>query len=100
MEVLVGASDEQETARLEWFLSGFERIAIDDTVGQLAVKIRREHRILLPDAIIWASAHSIGGMLVTRNTKDFPRSDPGVRVPYSVLCPGRIGPIPNRSAGP
>ena len=85
MEVLIGASDEQETARLERFLSGFERIAIDGTVSQRATRIRREHRILLPNAIIWASAHSIGGMLVTRNTKDFSRRDPGVRVPYSIL---------------
>ena len=84
MEVLVGASDEREAARLKWFLSGFERIAIDDAVSELAVAIRREHRIRLPDAIVWASARSIGGLLVTRNTKDFPRGDPGVRVPYSL----------------
>ena len=84
METLVGASDEQESARLKWFLSGFERIAIDDTVSELAVAIRREHRIRLPDAIVWASVRSIGGILITRNTKDFPRDDLGVGVPYSL----------------
>ena len=84
MEILVGASDERESARLKWFLSGFPRIAIDDAVSELAVAIRREFRIRLPDAIVWASARRIGGVLVTRNTKDFPRDDPGVRVPYSL----------------
>ena len=84
MEVMVGASDDREIARLRWFLSGFGRVAIDDRVSELAVTIRREHRIRLPDAIIWASARSIGGLLVTRNTKDFPADDPGVRVPYSI----------------
>ncbi len=84
MEVMVGASDEREMARLRWFLSGFGRVAIDDRVSELAVGIRRERRIRLPDAIIWASARSIGGLLVTRNTKDFPADAPGVRVPYSI----------------
>ena len=92
MEVMVGAADDREMARLRWFLSGFERVAIDDRVSELAVAIRREHRIRLPDAIIWASARSIGGLLVTRNTRDFPSGDPGVRVPYSIEGSGKPGP--------
>ncbi|MCY4025312.1 MAG: type II toxin-antitoxin system VapC family toxin [Acidobacteria bacterium] len=88
MEVLVGASDEGEMARLRWFLSGFGRVAIDDRVSELAVAIRREHRIRLPDAIIWASARSIGGLLVTRNTRDFPADAPDIRVPYSISARG------------
>ncbi len=84
MEAMVGVADEREATHLRWFLSGFTRVAIDDEVSELAVAIRREHRIRLPDAIIWASARCIGGVLVTRNTKDFPADDPGVRVPYSV----------------
>ena len=95
MEVMVGASDEREMARLRWFLSGFGRVAIDDRVSELAVGIRRERRIRLPDAIIWASARSIGGLLVTRNTKDFPTGAPGVRVPYSI---GDGGGDPGRGA--
>ena len=88
MEVLVGAADELETERLRWFLSGFRRIPIDDAVAELAVGIRRTHRMRLPDAIIWASARSVGGLLVTRNTRDFPSDDPGVRVPYSISGDG------------
>ena len=71
MEVLAGASDDRETARLKSFLSSFELVAIDAEVSELAVAIRHRHRIRLPDAIIWASARSIGAVLVTRNTKDF-----------------------------
>ncbi len=89
MEVMVGAADDRETARLRWFLSGFERVPIDDDVSERAVTIRRERRIRLPDAIIWASARRIGGVLVTRNTRDFPADDPGVRVPYAIT-PGGI----------
>ena len=84
MAVMVGAEDDREATRLRWFLSGFTRVPIDDEVSELAVTIRREIRIRLPDAIIWASARRIGGVLVTRNTKDFPADDPGVRVPYSI----------------
>ena len=84
MEVLVGASDERETQTLKSFLSGFRLVAIDRDVSERAVAIRRQHRIRLPDAIIWASAQAEGAMLVTRNTQDFPVEDPGVRVPYSI----------------
>ena len=51
-------------------------------VTEQAVALRREHRIRLPDAIIWATARASGALLVTRNTKDFPANDPGIRVPY------------------
>lgn len=84
MEVLVGASDRRETQQLKSFLSGFQIVAIDRPVSELAVTIRREHRIALPDAIIQASARAIGAILVTRNTRDFREDDPGVRVPYSL----------------
>jgi predicted nucleic acid-binding protein len=45
--------------------------------------VRRIRRIKLPDAIIWASAQEHGRILVTRNIKDFPATEPGVRVPYT-----------------
>ena len=84
MEVMAGASDQEEGERLRSFLSGFRLVPIDEAVSELAVAIRRDRRIRLPDAIIWASARHIGGLLVTRNTKDFPADEPGVRVPYSI----------------
>lgn len=83
MEVMVGASaDLVEPTRL--FLEGFKVIALDDEIANRAVVLRRTHRIKLPDAVIWASAQTTGRLLVTRNTKDFPPDDPGVREPYAL----------------
>ncbi|MFC0220480.1 type II toxin-antitoxin system VapC family toxin [Pseudochelatococcus lubricantis] len=83
MEVMVGASaDLVEPTRL--FLEGFEVVALDDEIASRAVELRRAHRIKLPDAVIWATAQTAGRLLVTRNTKDFPPGDPGVREPYTL----------------
>jgi hypothetical protein len=53
-------------------------------VAERAVTLRREHRLKLPDAIVWASAQVQAMLLVTRDTKGFPAGDPGVRMPYRV----------------
>ncbi len=83
MEVMVGASaDLVEPTRR--FLDGFEVIALNDEIANRAVALRRAHRIKLPDAVIWATAQTAGRLLVTRNTKDFPPDDPGVREPYAL----------------
>ncbi|MFW1123213.1 PIN domain-containing protein, partial [Vibrio parahaemolyticus] len=66
------------------FLEGFDVIALDDEIANRAVALRRAHRIKLPDAVIWATAQTAGRLLVTRNTKDFPPNDPGVREPYTL----------------
>jgi predicted nucleic acid-binding protein len=83
MEVMVGVQPEVEVAT-RTFLSGFRRIGVDDAVALRAVELRRAYRVKLPDAIIWASAQCHGLLLVTRNIKDFPKDEPGVRMPYSV----------------
>ena len=46
--------------------------------------IRRRYKIRLPDAVIWATARILGCLLVTRNIRDFPKDDPGVRIPYKL----------------
>lgn len=83
IEVMVGASADVEDATRA-FLASFDLIALDEPVAARAVALRRAHRIKLPDAVIWASAQSNGLLLVTRNTKDFPAGDPGVRCPYTL----------------
>ena len=83
MEVLVGAADGMEIGTRA-FLAGFELIGLDEAIAERAVDLRRRRRMKLPDAIIWASAQTEGRLLVTRNTKDFPGDDPGVRIPYVV----------------
>ena len=84
MEVMAGAAGQEEAARLRSFLNEFRLVPIDEAVSEIAVTIRREHRIRLPDAIIWVSARRIGGLLVTRNTNDFRPDEPEIRVPYSI----------------
>jgi predicted nucleic acid-binding protein len=81
MEVMAGASRELEAAT-RGFLNGFDVVVVDEPIAERAVSLRRSHRIKLPDAVIWASAQVHAMLLVTRNTKDFPADDPGVRAPY------------------
>jgi predicted nucleic acid-binding protein len=83
MEVMVGAPAEVEEATRA-FLAGFSIIGLDDEIAVGAVSLRRRHGIKLPDAIIWATAEVSSLLLVTRNTRDFGRDNPGVRVPYSL----------------
>jgi predicted nucleic acid-binding protein len=83
MEVLIGARDTEEESEIRKFLNRFRVHPVDSGVAERAVDIRRGRRLRLPDAIIWATAQQLGLILITRNTKDFPKGDPGVRVPYT-----------------
>jgi len=83
MEVLAGAGPQEEATLRAW-LDGFEVIPLDNAIAARAVAIRRQRRLRLPDAIVWASAQAHDLLLVTRNTKDFPVDEPGVREPYRV----------------
>ena len=84
MEVLAGARDEAEEDVIELFLRDFRVVDLTRRVARGAIEIRRARRIRLPDAIVWASARAESALLVTRNTKDFPKDDPGLRVPYTI----------------
>jgi predicted nucleic acid-binding protein len=83
MEVMVGATTESDTL-IRNFLSGFVNLPIDKEVADVAVSLRQQKRIKLPDAIVWATALVNKRLLVTRNTKDFSADEPGTRVPYKV----------------
>jgi predicted nucleic acid-binding protein len=83
MEVMIGADPKVEPAT-RMFLSGFDLLRIDERVAEDAVQLRRNHRMRLPDAVIWATARTNAMLLVTRNTKYFPANDPGVRAPYTL----------------
>ncbi len=82
MEMLAGARNDEEEDVIEMFLREFRVIDISRPIAREAVALRKERRLRLPDAIIWATANHESALLVTRNTKDFPRNHPGVRVPY------------------
>jgi predicted nucleic acid-binding protein len=83
MEVLVGAPPDVEAATRA-FLTGFTVVGLDGEIAERAVAVRRRHGIKLPDAIIRATAEVGSLLLVTRNTRDFGRDDPGIRIPYTL----------------
>jgi predicted nucleic acid-binding protein len=83
MEVMCGGEQElADTTRA--FLNRFTVIPITEAIAERAVTLRRERNLKLPDAIILASSLETGLLLVTRNTKDFDATLPGVRHPYRV----------------
>lgn len=82
MELLIGARDDAEADVIEMFLRDFRTVDITRGIAREAIQIRRERRIRLPDALIWATARSESALLVTRNSKNFPKTEPGIRIPY------------------
>ena len=83
MEVMVGATPETEGI-IRGFLSGFANLPIDEQVAAVAVTLRKQHKIKLPDAIVCATAQVKKCLFVTRNTKDFSPDEPGIRIPYHI----------------
>jgi predicted nucleic acid-binding protein len=84
MEILAGARSDEEEDVIGLFLRDFRVVDVTRGVARDAIQLRRERRVRLPDAIIWASARGESALLVTRNTKDFPSADPEIRVPYRI----------------
>jgi predicted nucleic acid-binding protein len=84
IEVLTGARTSEDEHRVENLLSYFEMVELDEPVAREAISLRQQHRIRLPDAIIWATARLSDSLLVTRDSRDFPIGDPGIRVPYHI----------------
>src|SRR5437868_4849706 len=83
MEVLVGASKDDEQA-IRAFLSNFTTINLNEEICEIAVAIRKEHKIKIPDVIIWATAKYNNSLLITRNSKDFPSHASDIKIPYYV----------------
>lgn len=81
IEVLVGVPPEFQSPVRE-FLGNFKLIPLTDQIAEQAVLERRSRRLKLPDSILIATAIVRGGVLITRNTRDFPRNEKHVRIPY------------------
>jgi predicted nucleic acid-binding protein len=82
MEVLAGARAQADEDIRRGFLGHFRVVPLTAQVAEEAVKLRREYRLKLPDAIIWASAITENCLLVSRNSKHFPPNQASVRFPY------------------
>ena len=83
MELQVGTTPDDQAA-VDQFLRRFTVLPLDAPISVEAVALRKKSGIKLPDAIIRATANVNNRLLVTRNTKDFSPSLPGVRVPYII----------------
>jgi len=60
----------------------FRILFIDQTIADMAIEIRRNQRIKLPDAIIAATAKVLNLCLVTRNIDDFRKVDIQIANPF------------------
>ena len=83
IEVLVGVTPDIEND-VRALLDDLTTIHLDDDVAERAIILRRIRRLKLADSIIWASAQADNRLFVTRDTKDFPVEDPGIRMPYKI----------------
>ncbi len=84
MEVLIGSTQDNEKT-IRCFLDNFTVINLNEDIAEIAVEVRRQNKIKLPDAIIWASAKYTNSLLVTRNVKDFPEQASDIKIPYRIL---------------
>jgi predicted nucleic acid-binding protein len=67
----VGFKEPELYARAKEFIEKAVVIYIDDSIAEEAIRIRREHKVKTPDAIIAATALVTGLVLATTNIDDF-----------------------------
>jgi predicted nucleic acid-binding protein len=82
-ELLAGEPLERRDT-IQQLITPFEVVEIDARIASTAADIRHRIRMKLMDAYILATAQVNGAILITRNTKDFPATMPGIRVPYTL----------------
>jgi predicted nucleic acid-binding protein len=75
MELMVGALNKREAGIIKKAFSDFEIIEISDAISvkarNLIEKYAKSHGLLIPDALIAATALELGLPLYTSNVKDF-----------------------------
>jgi len=82
-EIIAGEPMHSRT-HVQQLIAPFEVMEMDGRIAAAAADIRHRLRMKLMDAFILATAQVNGAILVTRNTKDFPATMPGVRIPYTL----------------
>lgn len=82
LEVMVGSKNTEEEATIRGFLASFELLELSAEIAKEAISIRKQLRLKIPDAIVYATAQTQGCILVSRNTKEFKPDWPDIRIPY------------------
>lgn len=75
MELLVGCRNKQEVAVLDKFLNRFQIIKLNEFISTIAVDLLRQYRLshglLMPDALIAATALYSNMDFATKNQRDY-----------------------------
>jgi len=75
MELIVGARNKNELQAIEKLLQRFAVIKINESIAETAVELVRQYRLshglLIPDAIIAATAIVVEQPLATKNRRDY-----------------------------
>lgn len=84
IEVMVGAENAAEESSIRGFLATFEILELSAEIAQEAISIRKELRLKIPDAIVYATARTQGCILISRNSKELKQAWPDIRIPYRI----------------
>jgi predicted nucleic acid-binding protein len=71
IELLARPGNAAEEAALQQFIGSCTELPLDEATTQQTIRLRQQHRVKLPDAIIAATALAHGLPLLTRNVGDF-----------------------------
>ena len=75
MELMVGCRDKREFQSLEKFLRRFQIVNLDEKASETAVELiqqyRLSHGLLIPDALIAATALTFDLPLLSKNQRDY-----------------------------
>jgi predicted nucleic acid-binding protein len=75
MELLVGCRNEKELQDMGRFLKRFQIINLNEVICETALELLRRYRmshgLLIPDALIAATAITMNQPFITKNQKDF-----------------------------
>ena len=72
-ELFAGHGTDEE--RVDKLLAAFQELPVDRAIAEGAGRLRRDHGLRLPDALIAATALEFGLALLTRNRRDFESID-------------------------
>jgi predicted nucleic acid-binding protein len=81
MEVLAGAMTLEEERAARRLLATTTVVEVDAPLAEVVINLRKQKRMKLADAVVWATAVHVDGQLVTRD-RGFPRDDGSIRFPY------------------